>query len=107
MAVVYEVVVTCEPAVADRLAEYMTERHLPQILATGCFSSIAFEQSTLHSYRTRYLADSQLDLDRYFAEHTAALRDDFAKHFPSGITSVERVNWNVLRTYRRETESAK
>ncbi|OQS00766.1 hypothetical protein ACHHYP_02706 [Achlya hypogyna] len=99
--VVYEVVVRCEASVAARLSEYMTGRHLPQILATGCFAEIEFEQSAPDAFRTRYKADSQADLDRYLAEHTAALRDDFAAHFPSGILAVERVNWTVLRTFKK------
>ncbi|OQR89587.1 hypothetical protein THRCLA_22665 [Thraustotheca clavata] len=100
--VVYEVVVRCELDTTDRLNEYMRNRHLPQILATGCFASIEFEQNSPDSFRTRYKADSQADLDRYLKEHTGEMREDFMAHFPSGIKAVERVNWNVLQTFQRQ-----
>ncbi|ETW02984.1 hypothetical protein H310_05424 [Aphanomyces invadans] len=98
MTVVYEVLVRCEETVADRLSAYMTGRHLPDILNTGCFASIEFEQSAAGVFRTRYKAATQADLDRYLAEHTAAMRDDFMAHFPTGVLGVERVNWTHLVT---------
>ncbi|KAF0689274.1 Aste57867_19253 [Aphanomyces stellatus] len=102
MSVVYEVLVRCEEAKADALSTYMTSRHLPDILKTGCFAAIEFEQSAPGVFRARYKADSQTDLDRYLKDYTAAMRDDFMAHFPSGVLGVERVNWNHLLTLSRD-----
>jgi len=46
-------------------------------------------------YRNRYSVASQADLDRYLAEHTARLRDDFAAHFPEGLR-ITRAVWTEL-----------
>jgi len=94
--VIYEVLVRCEEGIAEKLSEYMQSKHLKDILDTGCFASIDFEQTSTNCFRTRYLADSQADLDRYLNEHTVAMREDFVKYFPTGVTSVERVNWKSL-----------
>ena len=63
----------------------MRNKHVREVVATGCFLDGRFEQSAPDVYRSRYTAASQEDLDRYLAEHAAALRADFHAHFPSGV----------------------
>ena len=93
-----EVVADVEPAGRDRYESFMRDRHIPDVFATGCFHSVAFERSGAGRYRIRYQASSPDDVDRYLRDHTARLRADFAAHFPSGATLAREV-WTELQRW--------
>lgn len=80
----YEVNVDVEARLAEAFDRYMREQHIPEILATGCFTTIEFQRASPTRFRSCYRAAAQLDLDRYLAEHTARFREDFLRHFPEG-----------------------
>ena len=92
--IAYEVVVEVEPQLAERFVRFMRERHLPHILATGCFRAIRFEQASPTRWRSAYLAATRADLERYLDHHTAEMRADFQAHFPTGAT-VTRETWTL------------
>jgi hypothetical protein len=94
----YEVTVDVDADVEDAFVRYMTGKHIPEILATGCFVAIRFETSGPGRYRTRYEAAGKADLERYLAGHTEAFRRDFAAHFPAGCRP-SRETWQGLRTW--------
>ncbi|OQS00788.1 hypothetical protein ACHHYP_02715 [Achlya hypogyna] len=85
MGVVYEVTNYCDEAAVPVLLAYMAGGHLQDMLDTGCFAAAEFEQCAPTTFRSRYLAESQADIDRYLANHAAAMRDDFQKHLPTGV----------------------
>lgn len=93
----YEVIADVAPELVDRYVEYMRTKHLPEILSTGCFASVALDHASATRFRSRYEARTRADVDRYLAEHTARYRADFAAHFPTGVT-LSREIWD-------ETES--
>ena len=96
--VVYEVTVEVEPDLLDDFVRYMTDKHIPEIHATGCFRRVRFERAGPTTLRTSYNAANASDLDRYLEHHAAGFRADFAAHFPSG-TRVSRVTWTVLANW--------
>jgi len=96
----YEVIVVVREELRQRFERYFIDTHIPEILATGCFTDIRFDRSDAGSYRTVYHAATRADLDRYLAEHTAHFRADFVQHFPEGVTAM-RENWTELRTWVR------
>jgi Domain of unknown function (DUF4286) len=96
--VTYEVTTTVEPALVERYEQYMRTIHIPDLLATGCFQSAAFTRSAPGRYRVRYEAPSEADLERYLAGHAPRLREDFASHFPQGIT-LSREVWVALQSW--------
>lgn len=98
--VTYEVSVELEPYLADGFQRYMVLKHIPEILATGCFTAIAFERSAPGKFRTRYQAAVQEDLDRYLEQHTQRFREDFLRHFPDGI-AVRRETWESVERWNR------
>lgn len=98
--ITYEVIVEVEPYLADGFQRYMMLKHIPEILATGCFSAISFERATAGRFRTRYQAANQEELDRYLQDHTQQFREDFIRHFPEGI-SVRRDTWESLERWSR------
>ena len=96
--IAYEVTAEMEPSVAGAYERYMRETHIAQVLATGCFHGAIFSRAGDGRYRTSYLARTQADLDRYLERHTAALRADFAAHFPEGV-SLSREVWAVVERW--------
>ncbi|MBK8724660.1 MAG: DUF4286 family protein [Holophagaceae bacterium] len=97
----YEVAVDVEAGLADAFLRYMLDRHIPEILATGCFQAIRFERASETRFRTRYEAASRPDLERYLEDHASALRADFAAHFPAGCAAVREV-WSEVRVFLPE-----
>ncbi|MBX3297526.1 MAG: DUF4286 family protein [Acidobacteria bacterium] len=95
----YEVTVTVDASIEEAFLSYMTGRHIPDVLATGCFIEAFFVTDEVGRYRTTYVAADRSDLNRYFSEFAEGLRDDFVGHFPSGVT-VERQIWRSLILFR-------
>ncbi|HMS10446.1 MAG TPA: DUF4286 family protein [Pyrinomonadaceae bacterium] len=101
--ILYEVTVTVESPNRDGFEDYMTRRHIPDVLATGCFARASFVTDGAGKYRTTYLAAGQAALDRYFSDFASGLRDDFTVHFPAGV-SVERQVWHWLKEFNGNAE---
>jgi hypothetical protein len=93
--IAYEVTVDLGEDLVERFADYMQRRHIPQILATGCFAHAELDRSSETRFRQRYLAVALADLERYLELHAPALREDYAKHFPTG-TRVVREIWEEV-----------
>ena len=94
----YEVVVEAAPEVAARFEAYMRGKHIPEILATGCFRDIRLQRGDGGRFRTVYSAETRADLERYLADHTAAFRADFNMHFPDGVSAAREV-WTDLEAW--------
>lgn len=94
----YEVTVDVSPELVDQYIAFMLIRHIPDVMATGCFSRAEFGQAGDSRFRQRYLAFSREDLDRYLAEHAVRLREDFARHFPAG-TALTREVWDLIKHF--------
>jgi len=88
----YEVTLQVEPRLAAEVEEYMRQRHIPEIFATGCFRRIRLSLASPNRFRTSYQADGQADLDRYLREHASRVRADFQTRFPEGVT-LTRETW--------------
>ncbi len=87
---IYEVTATVEGGLASEYEKYMTETHIPDLLATGYFAAAFFAKNG-DQYRIGYHCDSQDQLDSYFANEAERLRADLVKHFPSGIVLSRQV----------------
>jgi hypothetical protein len=99
-AAMYEVTLEIEPALAAEVERHLVERHIPEILATGCFRRVRLDRAADGRLRTCYEAASQADLDRYLRDHTARFRADFAASFPRGV-GVRREVWTALSAWHR------
>ena len=94
----YEVRVEVREDLMPGFERYMTGKHLPEILATGCFQAIRFEFLEGGVFRTRYEARERQDLDRYLKDHAPHFREDFTAHFPEGC-AVSREVWDELARF--------
>ena len=97
-SIAYEVAADVREDLRDAFERFMTERHIPDLMATGCFGEAHFERSAPGGYRTRYEAHDRAALDRYMKEHASRLRDHVAETFPDGIT-FEREEWETLANF--------
>ena len=93
-------VVAVREDLRERFELYFRSKHIPEILATGCFTDIRFDRSDAGAYRTVYHAESRADLERYLTEHTTRFRADFTAHFPDGVTPSREV-WTELQSWGR------
>lgn len=96
--VTYEVTTIVEPRLVEAYERYMRQVHIPDLLATGCFRGAALPRAAAGRYRVRYEAPSEADLDRYLATHATRLREDFASHFPEGVTASREV-WVAIQRW--------
>ena len=86
---------------ADARAAYVrfqTERHIPDVVATGCFASATLEEDADGRFRASYVARSAEALERYLSDHAPALREHFVAHAPAGVR-VTRATWRRLWTW--------
>ena len=96
--IAYEVTVDVAPELVDQYVAFMLIRHVPDMMATGCFVGAEFAQAGEARFRLRCVAISREDLDRYLADHAVRLREDTARHFPTG-TAFTREVWDVLKSW--------
>ena len=99
--VTYEVHAEVEPFLAEAFQRYMVLKHIPEILATGCFDSIGFERGGPGRFRTRYQASTATDLEQYLELHTQAFREDLARNFPEGVKA-SRETWESVQAWNRK-----
>jgi hypothetical protein len=96
--ITYEITAEADSHLISAYEAFMRGRHIPELLATGCFVAASFSRSDPCRYRVRYEAANAAALDRYLEVHAAALRADMQTHFPSGIR-VTRETWEVLESW--------
>jgi len=96
--VTYEVTTIVDPQLIEAYEEYMRQVHIPDLLATGCFHGATLTRSAVGRYRVRYEAPTASDLERYLASHATRLREDFAAHFPEGVTASREV-WVAVQSW--------
>jgi hypothetical protein len=90
----YEVIVTVAPDIAGRFDDYMIDKHIADVVETGHFATATYYRDG-ERRRTVYEAYDQESLDEYIANDADRLRDDFAEHFPDGV-SVSREKWEAV-----------
>ena len=97
--IIYEVTAKVGEHIASEFERFMIEQHIPDVLATGAFTSANFLLGPDGLYQTRYGCTSRDELDRYFNEHADELRKGVASRFPQGI-EFSRREWDMIRTWK-------
>lgn len=96
--ITYEITAVVQPGLDDDYECYMRERHIPDLLRTGCFVAASISRAQEGRYRIRYEAPDRATLDRYLREHASHLRAHFMETFPAGV-EVTREEWDVLESW--------
>jgi hypothetical protein len=97
--ITYEVTAKVGSHLAGEYEQYMTELHIPDVLATGAFQEAAFLMTNDGLYRTTYVAENSEKLEFYLNEHSTRLRKDLLNRFPEGI-ELSRNEWETIRTWK-------
>lgn len=98
MTVIYEITATVRDDLMESYERYMSSKHIPDLMSTGCFVGATFSRSEIARYRIWYTAASQDDLDRYLNQNASRLRDDLRSHFPNGVEPSREV-WNMIEEF--------
>ena len=93
--IAYEVTIDVADGLIDDYLEFMRARHIPAVLATGCFAYAEFDRASETRFRQRYLAANLADLERYLERHAPALRADYQRRFPEGTHLIREI-WEEL-----------
>lgn len=94
---IYEITATVAPNLASDFEQFMTERHIPDVLATGKLAAAFFARAG-NEYRIGYHCSSKSDLDEYLAKDAESLRAEFGSRFPEGI-SLTRNIFNIVALF--------
>lgn len=97
----YEVTAVVSEPLISEYESYMVERHIPDVLSTGCFTGAGMSRGDPGTYRVSYIARDRTTLDRYITDHAPALRDHFNQHFPDGVELSRKV-WETIEEWPRE-----
>jgi ribose 1,5-bisphosphokinase PhnN len=97
--VTYEATAIVEERLQAACLEYMLGKHIPEVLATGCFVGAVLERAEAGQFRVRYQAASEARVEAYLRDHTARLRQDFDTQFPTGIGFARQV-WSEVARWR-------
>jgi len=98
MSLVYEVTAVVELELADGWERYMRERHIPDVLATGCFTRASLARASGGRYLIRYHLATRADLERYLAQAAPALRAEFTARYPGGV-ALTRETWELVQEW--------
>jgi len=96
--IVFEVTIDVRDGLGDAFGAYLNERHIPDLMGTGCFAWASLLRSAPGRFRARYEAPDRAALDRYMNEHAAVLRAHVLENFPEGL-KFEREEWELLATF--------
>ncbi|HYJ90983.1 MAG TPA: DUF4286 family protein [Pyrinomonadaceae bacterium] len=97
--IIYEVTAKVASHLSDDYEQYMRDRHIPDVLATGAFLSAGFYITENGVYQVRYQAANQDALENYINEHATRLRKDVQDRFPSGV-EFSRHEWSLIKTWK-------
>ena len=84
--ILYNVTINIQESVHDQWLQWMQEKHIQEVLATGKFSSarmvkvLVVEDMVGITYAIQYTTDSKETLQRYYDEDAPRLREEGALH---------------------------
>jgi uncharacterized protein DUF4286 len=91
--IIYSVTVTIDESIHDEWLEWMTTKHIPDVMATGCFKEskiyrvLSPELEEGISYCIQYVCDSLENYERYQIEHAAILQSEHKEKYGNKVTS--------------------
>ncbi len=85
--IIYNVTTNIHESVHDQWMIWMQHKHIPEMLATGKFSSAKMSRVLIEeemggvTYSVQYLTNSKEMLQKYYQENAPAMREEGAKLF--------------------------
>ena len=91
--IIYNVTTNIHESVHDQWLQWMQQKHIPEILATGKFSSARIVKVLIEeemggtTYSVQYTTDSKATLEKYYQEDAPKLRDEALQLFGDKMLS--------------------
>ena len=85
--IIYNVTINIHESVHDQWLRWMQDKHIPEVLATGKFSSAKLVKVLIEeemggtTYSVQFTTDSRETLERYYREDAPALRQEALELF--------------------------
>lgn len=104
--ILYNVTVSVDLSVAEEWLAWMRSKHIPDVMATGCFiesriSRVHGEEDGGLTYAITYLSPSQKMIDEYGVLHAAKLQKEHAERF-AGRFAAFRTILSVIEEFRNQ-----
>ena len=102
--IIYNVTVNIDDSVHDKWLLWMTEKHIPGVLATGKFVKATFvkvlvvEEMGGSTYSTQFFAESHEQLESYYKEDAPQMREEGLKLFGDKMLAF-RTELEVLKEF--------
>jgi hypothetical protein len=90
---IYNVTTNINESVHDEWLQWMRERHIPDVLATGKFLNAKMSKVLIEeemggiTYSVQFTTVDRETLQKYYQEDAQRLRDDVLKRFPNKFVS--------------------
>jgi phosphoribosylamine-glycine ligase len=85
--IIYNVTINIHESVHDKWMQWMQEKHIAEVLATGKFSSARLVKVLIEeemggtTYSIQYTTDNKATLERYYQEDAPRLREEGQRLF--------------------------
>ena len=90
--IIYNVTVNIDSSVHDEWLDWMKNTHIPDVVATGCFSAgnifrIMVDEQSGVSYSIQYSAACIEDIQRYMKDFAPALQKEHTEKYADKFTA--------------------
>ena len=91
--IIYNVTTTISESIHDQWVTWMQEQHIPEVLATGKFTSarlvkvLVGNENDEITYAVQYTTDSKEKLDKYYKEDAPRLQNEAIRLFADKLFS--------------------
>jgi hypothetical protein len=91
--IIYNVTTTISESIHDQWVTWMQEQHIPEVLATGKFTSarlvkvLVGKENDEITYAVQYTTDSKEKLDKYYKEDAPRLQNEAIRLFADKLFS--------------------
>ncbi len=91
--ILYSVTVNLDESIHEEWLEWMTTKHIPDVMATGCFKEskvyriLSPEPEEGVGFCIQYACDALEDFERYQIEHAAILQSEHKEKYGTRVTS--------------------
>jgi hypothetical protein len=103
--ILYNVTVSIDPAIADEWLNWMRQKHIPDVMATGCFlesriSRVRGEEEGGLTYAVSYVSPNQDTMNRYQEEFAPSLQAEHTERY-QGRFAAFRTFLHIIEEFKQ------
>lgn len=103
---IYNVTINVEESIHDKWKQWMQEKHIPDMLATGKFNKALMSRVQVKedmggiTYSVQYTCESKEILDQYYKEDADRLRKEALQLFPNKFVAF-RTELQIVKQFEK------